>query len=183
MYLVHLEPKPRRIPRPRNLLLLLTIVRGNPPSLTARSWLVTGPIKLAMARKLAGRIKVSPSSRQGLNLELSTLIGGGFVVGLIVGRQIGQMTTSAGTVAATMAQGVITMTALCPMMNLNTSGMKATAHTGAEEVVEGETGSLGDLVLTMLPEDAVMPTGEADEKGSKQLSKILSSRNFRPESG
>ena len=137
---------------------------------------------MAMARKLKGMLRLT-NSRPGLNLAMSTLTGGGSVVGLIVEKQLDQMITTAGTVTAITAQGAITVTALCPMVNLNTSGTKATAHTGAEEVAEGETGSLGDLAPTLLPEDAAMPTGEVVAKGSNQLTKILPSRDFRPESG
>ena len=135
-----------------------------------------------MAKRL--KVIIRPTdSRQGLNLLMSTLTIGGSVVGLIVSRQIGQLITTAGTVPAIMAQGATTGTTLCPMVNQSTSGMRATAHHGAEEVAEGETGSLGDLAPTMPPEDVVVQLGEVVAKGSKQLTKILPSRDFRPESG
>ena len=127
---------------------------------------MTGPIRPAMARKLTGRLKILSSSRQGLNFQLSTQTGGGSVVGLLVSRQAGQQTESAGTVAVYMAQGGIIWTDLCPLMNLSMSTVQAMACTGAGVVVEGETGTLGDLVLTTLPEGAVMPIGEADVRGS-----------------
>ena len=68
-----------------------------------------------------------------------------------------------------MAQGGIIMTDLCLQVSLSMSTMQAMACTGAGVVVEGETGSLGDLVLISLPEGAVMPIGEADVEGSNAL--------------
>ena len=78
-----------------------------------------------------------------------------------------------------MAQGETTVTTLCPIVNQSTSGMRAMAHPGAG----GETGSLGGLAPTMPPEDMVVQLGEVVAKGSKHLTKILPSRDFRPESG
>ena len=143
--LVHLES--RLTPR---ILFMFLRTRRNPPSLKARSWLVTGKLRLAMVKKLTKTVK-SAIPQDVLNLTTRTQAGSGSVVGTIVREQMDQLSITVGIVRAITALGVIIGTTLYPMLNLSLSMRKISAQQGVEGEAGVGTGSLGDMVPTFPP--------------------------------